>query len=180
MTLSIWILNLAVLAAVLESDLGRRRIGPIRLLRPVLTAGVIVPFFLDGIVISGNGAVLETAGAAAGIAIGLGAAALMHVQYDSANRRSYSRAGLPYALLWMGVATGRLFFAYGSQHLFGPQLGRFMHTHLISVEALTAALILMAVAMVLTRTAALWVRATRARSAVDRQDAASAATTPRP
>jgi hypothetical protein len=178
MSLSIWILNLAILAVVLESDLGRRRIGPFRLLRPVLTAGVIVPFFLDGIVVSGNGALLEIAGAAAGIAIGLGAAALMRVEYDPASRRSYSRAGLVYALLWMSVAAGRLFFAYGSQHLFGPQLGRFMHTHLISVEALTAALIVMAVAMVLTRTAALWVRATVARSAADRQEAALVATAP--
>jgi hypothetical protein len=160
-SLSVWILNLLILAAVLESDLGRRRIGPIRLLRPVLTAGAIVPFFLHGIVTGGNGAVLEIAASAVGIVIGVGAAALMRVEYDSANRRSYSRAGLPYALLWVSVAAGRLFFAYGSQHMFGPQLGRFMHTHLISVEALTAALILMAVAMVVTRTAALWFRATR-------------------
>lgn len=178
MSLSIWILNLAILAVVLESDLGRRRVGPVRLLRPVLTAGGIVPFFLRGIATGGNGAVLEIAATAAGIAIGAAAAALMRVEYDPASRRTYSRAGLGYALLWMSVATSRLFFAYGSQRLFGPQLGRFMHTHRISVDALTAALILMAVAMVLTRTAALWVRATQARSAADRHEAVPATATP--
>jgi hypothetical protein len=178
MSPSIWILNLAVLAAVLESDLGRRRIGPFRLLRPAVTAALIVPFFLHGIATSGNGAVLEIAGTASGIAIGGAAAALMRVEYEPASKRSYSRAGLSYALLWISVVAGRLFFAYGSQHLFGPQLGRFMHTHRISVNALTAALILMAVTMVLTRTATLWARSTQARSAAARHEAVPATATP--
>jgi hypothetical protein len=50
------IINGAVLAATLHSDLGaHRRIGPMRLLRPPLLAGGIVPLFIDPVVTHGAG-----------------------------------------------------------------------------------------------------------------------------
>jgi hypothetical protein len=45
MSASIVILQLVVLGVVLESDLGRRKIGWFRVLRPVVTVVIIVPFF---------------------------------------------------------------------------------------------------------------------------------------
>jgi hypothetical protein len=155
------IVNLIVLAAVLEGDLGsHRKITRFRILRPILTTASVVPLFLEKITTHGAGLTLEAALAAAGIALGLIAAKLMTVYRSPETGRPVSRAGTGYAALWAVVVGVRAAFSYGSFHWFGPQLGHWMTSSAVTASAITDALVFMAVTLVLTRTVTLAVRAT--------------------
>jgi hypothetical protein len=154
------ILNAIVLLVVLEADLGRhRKIGWFRILRPFVTSAVAVAIFVKAVTTTGTGLTLELALAAAGLAIGLAATTLMTVYRSPATHKPVSRAGFGYALLWIVVIGARTAFSYGSVHWFGHQLDTWMTQHAVTSAALTDALLFMAIAMVVTRTAGLALRA---------------------
>ncbi|WP_329562344.1 hypothetical protein [Kitasatospora sp. NBC_01266] len=154
------IINGAVLTATLHGDLGRsRKIGPMRVLRPLVTAGAVVPLFIEPLVTHGSGLAVELAGLAAGALGGLGALALLHVHRSPETGKPVSRATWPYALLWILVIGARAAFSYGAVHWFPRQLTDWCIAHQVTGAAITNGLILMAVTMLLVRTVGLGLRA---------------------
>jgi hypothetical protein len=153
MSSSVLIVNLAVLFAVLEADLGRRVVSRFRILRPLLLAAGIVPLFIDHPATAGNGEVLEIVLAGLGVVLGLVASTgLMSVGFDEAKGRVVTQAGVAYAAFWCAVIGARLAFTYGANHWYTAQLLHWMATNHISADALTDALIFMAIAMSVART----------------------------
>jgi hypothetical protein len=154
------IVNGSVLVAVLHSDLGsHRKIGPMRILRPILIAGAIIPLFIDSPVSHGTGLAVELAGTAAGLLGGLLAVKLMVVHRSETTGKPVSRSGWPYALLWIVVIGARAAFSYGSEHWFTAQLTSWSIAHHVTAAAITDGLIFMAIAMLLVRTGGLALRA---------------------
>jgi hypothetical protein len=154
------IFNLMVLAVVMEADLGKhRKIGWFRIVRPFATSAVAVAIFMKAVTTSGTGLTLELALAAAGVVLGLAVTALMGVYRSPVTHKPVSRAGWAYAGLWTLVIGARITFSYGNLHWYGHQLGDWMTQHAVTAAALTDALLFMAIAMVVTRSLALAVRA---------------------
>jgi hypothetical protein len=155
----------AVLAAVLGTDLGAaRKIGPMRILRPLVIAAVIIPLFIATPVTHGTGLAVEIAGLAAGLLGGLAATALVKVYRSPETGRPVSRAGAPYAIFWTLVIGARAAFSYGATHWFHPQLVSWGIAHQVTLAAITDGLIGMAVLMVLVRTIGLGVQASQLRA----------------
>jgi hypothetical protein len=146
------IIDALLLGAVLEADLGtHRKIGRLRILRPLLLAGAIIPIYLKAVATTGTGFTLELALGAAGVVFGLAAVALMTVYRSPTTDKPVSMAKAGYAALWVGVIGARAAFSYGSIHWFGPQISHWMIQNAVSASAITDALIFMAVTMMVTR-----------------------------
>lgn len=157
MPASVWIINFVVLGAVYEADLGHRRITLFRLIRPLLLSAAIVALYFKKVGTSGNGLVFELVLTVLGIGLGLGAAALFRIYRDKGV--AWSQAGIAYAALWAGVIGGRLVFVYATYH--SVALDKWLATQRLSSDTITDALLFMAIAMVLARTASLRLRAHR-------------------
>lgn len=154
------IVNVVVLVAVLATDVGpARKVGRMRILRPLVVAAVIVPLFVQKPATHGTSVVLELGGILAGALLGLAAVALMGVYRSDPTGKPVSRAGIGYALLWTVVIGARAAFSYGCVHWFPTQLVSWGTAHHVSAAALTDALVFMAIAMLVTRTLGLWARA---------------------
>jgi hypothetical protein len=157
MPASVWIINLVVLGVVLEADLGRRKITWFRLARPVIVAGAIVIYYLTRTPVAtrSGGLGFELALAALGILLGLAAGVIFRI--FRAGQTTWSQAGVGYAALWILVIGARIGFAYATSHSHSLQV--WLGTHHITSDAVTDALIFMAVGMLLLRTATLRLRA---------------------
>ncbi len=156
------IINVAVLFATLECDLGpHRKIGLVRILRTPLVIAAVIPLFLDRPVTHGNGLLVELAGIVVGLLCGLVVTTLMRVYRSPKTGKPVSAAGLPYAMAWTLIVAARAAFSVGATRWFPAQLAQWCATHQVTGAAITDGLIFMAIAMVLVRTAGLAARAAR-------------------
>ena len=152
------ILSAVILVGVLISDLGHRVISTHRLLRPLLIAASAGTFYLTAVATSGAGLAIELACTGAGAVLGLLAASFMRVEHDPSNDKAFTRAGVGYALIWIVTIAARLTFIYGSSHWYSANLDSWMLARHITADALTDALVLMALAMTVARTLSLLIR----------------------
>ena len=160
MSITQYALNLGLLAWILAANLGTRPAGTRRLLTPLVVVAGVAAGFLTNVPTRGNDLLLEVVLAAAGAALGVLAGLLVSVRRRGTE--IVTRAGAAYAVLWVIVIGGRIAFAYGAEHWFSLQIGRFSRQHLITgADAWTAAFVLMALAMVVTRVAVTAVRIAR-------------------
>lgn len=144
-------LNLGLLAYILASNLGTRRLTRGRLLLPLALVAVAGSAFLRAVPTGGHDVQLELVGVLSGVALGVVAGLLVRIRRTS-DFELVTRAGAAYAALWMAVIGGRVLFAYGADHWFSRSIGIFSIEHQITgADAWTSAFVLMALAMVLTR-----------------------------
>ena len=161
------IVNGVVLVTVLASDIGpARKIGPMRMLRPVVAAAVIIPLFVDRPDIHGASLAVELAGVLAGLLGGLAAAALMSVYRSPKTGKPVSQAGAPYAVFWTMIIIARALFSYGAAHWFTNRIVSWAIASHVSEASIVDGLIFMAIVMILVRTFGLGVRASRLPSPV--------------
>ncbi|MCQ8832006.1 hypothetical protein [Streptomyces malaysiensis] len=146
-----------ILTIVLATDLGRRRVTTMRMMRSIIAVGVVIAIFVDSFPTKGgNDLSLQLVGIGVGVIAGLIAGALLPAYKDATSGQPYTIGGIGYALVWIVLSSGRVIFAYGAEHWFPADLIKFSIDYEISGQDTYAnAFIFMALAMVLTRTGVL-------------------------
>ncbi|MGW8551498.1 hypothetical protein [Streptomyces tubercidicus] len=157
------IAGVSILTIILATDLGRRRVTNMRMLRSVLAVTVIIAIFVHSFPTSGNAPSFQLIGVGVGVICGLIAGALLPAHRGD-DGQIYTRGGFGYALVWLVLSSARVLFAYGAEHWFAEDLIRFSIEHELSGPDVYAnAFVFMSLAMVLTRTAVLVAKRRRIR-----------------
>ncbi|HZS13856.1 MAG TPA: hypothetical protein VFC09_04600 [Candidatus Dormibacteraeota bacterium] len=151
-----WILNIGILGLML-TQVGEHAASRRRLLLPLGVVAAVAVNMLPGIPTAGNDVAFEAIGVVAGAFLGLAAAFLMRVRSREDGRVTIT-AGFGYAALWTAVIGGRLAFALWASGPGSRTVGTFSMAHHITGDAWIAFFVLMALAMILVRTAVVGVQ----------------------
>ena len=150
------ILVLLVIRQIREHPLDLRSLAV-----PVLAVGAAAALFLHSVPVAGNDFMLELACVAAGATMGTVAGLATKLRRGS-DGRALARAGWLAASLWITAIGARMAFAIADSNGAGPAITRFSAAHQITGEtAWVAALVMMALADVLTRLVVIYVRGRR-------------------
>ncbi len=149
-------LILLVIRQIREHPLDARS-----LMAPVLAVGCAAVLFLHSVPAGGSDLVLEAACVLAGAVMG-GLGGLATRLRLGAEGRPLGRAGVVAASMWVGGVGARLGFAVAASNGAGPAIARFSVAHHITGSAAwVAALVMMALADVLTRLVVVYLRGRR-------------------
>jgi len=149
-------LILLVIRQIREHPLDARSLAV-----PVLAVGAAAVMFLHSVPAGGRDLVLEAAATAAGAAMGAIGGLATRLR-RGADGRPLGRAGILAASMWIGGVGARLAFAIAAGNGAGPAIARFSAAHQITGSAAwVAALVLMALADVLTRLVVIYLRGRR-------------------
>jgi hypothetical protein len=110
-----------------------------------------VPFFFSGMAWTGAGLLLEIAALAVGVGMGYAACSLIRFEYDTVTGRTFTRAGLVYAVAWIAVSALKTLASYGAQNWFAVDLGRWMMQNDVSQDGIRSAFIFLSVGTPVTR-----------------------------
>ena len=159
MTTTDYLISAALILVVVRQIRGKRLAGA-SLYVPLALAGYAAVKYLHGLPTDGNDLELVAICLVAGLTLGV-LCGLFTLVYPDASGVAYARATGIAAALWVVGISGRLAFGYYAEHGGGPTIARFSHAHSLTPQAWPTALILMALAEVVSRTAVLIVRGHR-------------------
>src|SRR5262249_27054111 len=151
----------AIVVLLVVAQIREHRMDLRGLAGPVLAVGAAAVFFLRSVPAGGNDVLVELACVAAGGGVGWLGGLFSHLRrgWDGL---VWGHAGWVSAGLWVTGVGARMAFVFAATHGLGPAIGRFsVAYHITSKQAWAAALVLMALADVLTRLAVLFVRSRR-------------------
>lgn len=153
-----YIIN-AILVLLVLRQIRENRLTWQTLVLPVVLVAAAAAYYLRSVPTAGNDVVLDVTLAAAGAVLGALCALATHMR-RGADGVVLARAGWLAAIFWVVGIGARMGFGYASGHGAGPAIERFSAAHAItSGSAWVAALVMMALAEVITRLAVMRLRA---------------------
>lgn len=160
MNINMYVIN-AILVLMVVRQIREHPLGLRSLAAPVLAVGCAAVLFLHSVPTGGNDIALELVCVSAGAVMGAigGLATRLRRGGDG---RPLGRAGWLAACMWVGGVGARMAFAIAATNGAGPAIARLSIAHQITGSAAwVAALIMMALADVLTRLTVIYLRGRR-------------------
>ena len=171
--ISVYLVNASLILLVIR-QIREHPLDARSLATPVLAVGCAAVLFLHSVPAGGSDLLLEAVCVLAGAVMG-GLGGLATRLRVGADGRPLGRAGVLAASMWVGGVGARLVFAVAATNGAGPAIARFSVAHHITgSSAWVAALVMMALADVLTRLMVIYLRGRR----LARGQAATAARIP--
>ena len=158
--MNIYLIN-ALLVLLVVRQIREHQLDLRALAVPVLAVAAAAVMFLHSVPGGGNDLALDLLGVLAGAAMGAIGGLATRLR-PGADGRPLGRAGVLAAGMWIAGVGARMVFSFAATHGAGPAIAAFSISHHITGSAAwTAALVMMALADVLTRLVVVYLRGRR-------------------